>query len=112
MAGAVVFGLNTISFLISLAVTLTVRGRFEEERSSDAATRSTRACSPAPTYLFRERVLRRMAFAWLVFVLGMGMGMVADAPLAESFGTGGWGFGLLIACWGTGSVLGTCSGGG
>ena len=29
-----------------------------------------------------------MAFAWLVFVLGMGMGMVADAPLAESFGAG------------------------
>jgi hypothetical protein len=51
-----------------------------------------------------------MAFAWLVFVLGMGMGMVADAPLAESFGTGGWGFGLLIACWGTGSVLGTAFG--
>jgi MFS family permease len=51
-----------------------------------------------------------MAFAWLVFVLGMGMGMVADAPLAESFGTGGWGFGLLIACWGTGSVLGTMFG--
>ena len=61
-------------------------------------------------YLFKERVLRRMAFAWLVFVLGMGMGMVADAPLAESFGTGGWGFGLLIACWGTGSVLGTAFG--
>ena len=58
----------------------------------------------------RERVLRRMALAWLVFVLGMGMGMVADAPLAESFGTGGWGFGLLIACWGTGSVLGTVFG--
>jgi MFS family permease len=51
-----------------------------------------------------------MAVAWLVFVLGMGMGMVADAPLAESFGTGGWGFGLLIACWGTGSVLGTVFG--
>lgn len=109
LAGAVVFGLNTISFLVSLAVTLTVRGRFEEERSSEPQPEHEGVLAGA-MYLFREPVLRRMAIAWLVFVLGMGMGMVADAPLAESFGTGGWGFGLLIACWGTGSVLGTVVG--
>jgi MFS family permease len=109
MAGAVVFGLNSISFLISLAVTLTVRGRFEEERTTDQRPEHEGLLAGA-TYLFREPVLRRMTLAWLVFVLGMGMGMVADAPLAESFGTGGWGFGLLIACWGTGSVLGTVFG--
>lgn len=109
LAGAVVFGLNTISFLVSLAVTLTVRGRFEEERSSEPQPEHEGVLAGA-MYLFREQVLRRMAIAWLVFVLGMGMGMVADAPLAESFGTGGWGFGLLIACWGTGSVLGTVVG--
>ena len=33
--------------------------------------------------------------------------MVADAPLAEEFGAGAIGFGLLIACWGGGSVLGS-----
>jgi MFS family permease len=109
LAGAVVFGLNTISFLVSLAVTLTVRGRFEEERPADAQPEHKGLFAGA-TYLFREAVLRRMAIAWLVFVLGMGMGMVADAPLAESFGTGGLGFGLLIACWGSGSVLGTLVG--
>ena len=109
MAGAVVFGLNAISFLISLAVTLPVRGRFEEERAVDAEPEHEGLFAGA-SYLWREPVLRRMAVAWLVFVLGMGMGMVADAPLAESFGTGGWGFGLLIACWGTGSVLGTVFG--
>ena len=109
LAGAVVFGLNTISFLVSLAITLTVRGRFHEERSADAQPEHEGLFAGA-TYLFRERVLRRMAIAGLVFVLGMGMGMVADAPLAESFGTGSWGFGLLIACWGGGSVLGTLVG--
>jgi MFS family permease len=109
MAGAIVFGLNAISFLISLAVTLTVRGRFHEERAVDAPSEHEGLFAGA-IYLFHEPVLRRMAIAWLVFVLGMGMGMVADAPLAESFGTGSWGFGLLIACWGTGSVLGTVFG--
>jgi MFS family permease len=109
LAGAVVFGLNAISFLVSLVVTLTVRGRFEEERSAEPQPEHEGLFAGA-SYLLREAVLRRMAIAWLVFVLGMGMGMVADAPLAESFGTGGWGFGLLIACWGTGSVLGTLVG--
>jgi MFS family permease len=109
LAGAVVFGLNAISFLISLAVTLTIRGRFQEERLSEPEPEHEGLLAGA-AYLLRERMLRRMALAWLVFVLGMGMGMVADAPLAESFGTGGWGFGLLIACWGTGSVLGTVFG--
>ena len=108
-AGAVVFGLNSISFLISLAITLTIRGRFEAERPAEADAEHEGVLAGA-VYLAREPVLRRMAFAWLVFVLGMGMGMVADAPLAESFGVGGWGFGLLITCWGTGSVLGTVFG--
>ena len=103
------FGLNAISFLVSLAITLTVRGRFEEDRQAEVEPEHEGLLAGA-NYLFRERVLRRMAFAWLVFVLGMGMGMVADAPLAESFGAGSWGYGLPIACWGTGSVLGTAFG--
>jgi MFS family permease len=109
MAGAVVFGLNAVSFLISLAVTLTVRGRFQEERPATPHPEHE-GLFAGVIYLLREPVLRRMAIAWLVFVLGMGMGMVADAPLAESFGTGSWGFGLLITCWGVGSVLGTVFG--
>ena len=52
-----------------------------------------------------------MTFAWLVFVLGMGMGMVADAPLAEIVRDPVAGASVSsIACWGTGSVLGTLFG--
>ena len=108
-AGAIVFGLNALSFLVSLLITLTVRGRFQEERTADGHAEH-RGLTAGVTFLIREPMLRRMAFAWLVFVLGMGVGMVADAPLADSFGAGGLGFGLLIACWGTGSVLGTAAG--
>jgi MFS family permease len=109
LAGAVVFGLNAVSFLVSLAITLSVRGRFQRERTVEERAEHAGLLAGA-IYLFREPVLRRMAIAWLVFVLGMGMGMVADAPIAESFGTGSLGFGLLIACWGSGSVLGTVFG--
>ena len=40
-------------------------------------------------------------------VLGLGMAMVADRPLAERFGVGDQGFGLIISCWGAGSVIGS-----
>jgi MFS family permease len=61
-------------------------------------------------FLWNERVLRRLTIAWVVFVLGMGIGMVADAALAEHFGAGAIGFAALIACWGTGSVIGSGAG--
>jgi MFS family permease len=109
LAGAVIFGLNAVTFVISLLITLTVRGRFQEDRTErDHAEHG--GLLAGVRFMIGDRVLRRMALAWLVFVLGMGMGMVADAPLADSFEAGGLGFGLLIACWGTGSVLGTAGG--
>jgi MFS family permease len=109
-AGAsLVFGLNAVTFLLSLALTVSIHGRFQDERGAEAAEEH-RGLLAGIRFLFSESVLRRMAIAWLVFVMGMGMGMVADAALAESFDAGAFGFGLLIACWGTGSVLGTLGG--
>jgi MFS family permease len=103
-----VFGLNAISFVPSLLLTLSVHGRFQDER--DHRSDDHRGLAAGLAFLFRERVLRRMSVAWVVFVLGMGMGMVADAALAEHFDAGALGFGLLIACWGTGSVVGSLAG--
>jgi len=90
-----VFGINAVSFVISLVLTITVHGRFADpvrEVSQD----EDRGITAGIRFLFGEAVLRRMSLAWVVFVLGMGMGMVADAPMAESFGTGATGFGFLI----------------
>lgn len=104
-----VFGINAVSFLVSVLITLTVRGRFQDERKAEAGDEHA-GISAGVKFLLRDSVLRRLSLAWLVFVLGMGMGMVADAPLAEEFGAGEFGFGLLIACWGLGSVLGSAAG--
>lgn len=104
-----VFVVNAISFLISLALTVSVRGRFRDlAREADPGDHGGLAAGVR--FLLGEPVLRRMSLAWLVFVLGMGMGMVADAPVAESFGVGATGFGMLIAAWGSGSVLGAAAG--
>jgi MFS family permease len=102
-----VFGINSASFVVSLLITLSVRGRFQRDR---AASEEHGGLAAGITFLWRDRVLRRLAAAWFVFVLGMGMSMVADAPYATSFGAGAMGFGLLIACWGSGSVLGSAAG--
>jgi MFS family permease len=106
-----VFALNAATFLVSLVLTLTIRGRFREDVAHrPAASDEHSGLAAGLRFLWNDRVQRRMAIAWLVFVLGMGMGMVADAALAESFGAGPVGFSLLIACWGTGSVVGSAAG--
>lgn len=105
-----VFALNGVSFLVSLALTLSVRGDFQEAHVDEEAKREHAGLAAGIRFLWNDRVLRRLTFAWLVFVLGMGMGMVADAGIAESFGAGAFGFALMITAWGTGSVLGTGTG--
>jgi MFS family permease len=99
-----VFAVNAVSFLISLGLTITVHGRFQEDR--DGLPNEHAGLSAGLVFLWREPVLRRLTIAWFVFVVGMGMGMVADAPLAEAFGSGELGYGLMIAAWGLGSTLG------
>jgi MFS family permease len=106
-----VFALNAATFLVSLVLTLTIRGRFQEDVAHRPVSgREHAGLHAGLAFLWNDRVQRRMAIAWLVFVLGMGMGMVADAALAESFGAGQIGFSLLIACWGIGSVAGSATG--
>jgi MFS family permease len=105
-----VFGLNALSFVVSLLLTLTVRGRFQAARVAAGDGDEHAGIAAGLTFLWRERVLRRMSIAWFVFLLGMGMGMVADAALAESFHSRAIGFALLISCWGTGSVIGSAAG--
>jgi len=104
-----VFALNALTFFVSIGLTLTVRGAYQERRD-EAAHDEHRGIAAGAVFLWRDRVLRRITIAWFVFVLGMGMGMVADAALAEHFGTRAIGFAALIACWGTGSVIGSTLG--
>jgi MFS family permease len=101
-----VFGLNALTFVVSVFLTLSVRGSYQETAPA-GEHREHDGVGAGLALLWRDRVMRRMTFAWFVFVLGMGMGMVADAALAERFGGGSVGFAALIACWGTGSVLGS-----
>jgi MFS family permease len=100
-----VFALNGLTFVVSAALVWSVRGHaFGGRTSGETEHRGLRA---GFVFVARDRVLRLLVVAWSVLVLGIGLVMVADVPLVEQFRAGSLGYGLLIACWGAGSVLGS-----
>jgi MFS family permease len=82
------------------------RGRFAEDRS-EADAHEHRGVRAGFVFIARDRVLRTLVFAWVALVFGIGMAMVADVPLAELFGSGSTGYGLMIGAFGVGSVAGS-----
>jgi MFS family permease len=107
-AGAgLVFGLNAVSFVVSAALAWSVTGTFSGSRHDSDEHAGVAA---GMRFMMRDRVLRAVALAWIPIALGLGMTMVADVPLVELFGAGGVGYGVLIACWGGGSIVGSLLG--
>jgi MFS family permease len=102
-----VFAVNAVTFLASAALVATVRARFSSDHDHAEEHQGVRA---GFRFLLRERVLRTVTLTWLALVLGLGMTMVADVPLVDLFDAGAFGYGLLIACWGGGSILGSLLG--
>jgi MFS family permease len=108
-----VFVANAVSFVISAALVASVRATFGGRSASGG--RADRASEHQGfragfRFLVREPVLRTLAGAWMAMVLGLGMTMVADVPLVKLFDTGSWGYGVLISCWGAGSIVGSVMG--
>ncbi len=104
-----VFALNAVSFAISAALVATVHGRFSDERREEEH-HEHRGLRAGFRFIARDRVLRYLTLAYVVMIGGMGFVMVADVPLVEHFGAGAVGFGLMITCWGLGSVAGSFAG--
>ena len=100
---SVVFGANAVSFVVSAAIIVSVHARFKAEQGED----EFHGLRAGFRFLRHDRVLRTLLLAWVVFISGMGMSMVADAPLADAFDAGSFGFGMLITAWGGGTVLGS-----
>jgi MFS family permease len=107
IGGGAVFALNAVTFLGSAALVVTTRGRFSGERQEGDEHPGLRA---GFRFLFADSVLRAISLSWLMLVLGLGMTMVADVPLVNLFDAGSFGYGVLIACWGGGSIVGSLLG--
>ncbi len=104
-----VFAINGVTFVVSVLLTLSVKADYSREHSA-AEQEAHQGVMAGLRFIWHDGPLRVMVIAWFVFLLGAGMGMVADAPLAEHFDAGSAGFGMLIACWGLGSVVGSLLG--
>jgi MFS family permease len=100
---SLVFVLNALSFLASAGLVARVQGSF-------AAGQDAAAVEPGAgagfRQLLRNPVVLRIAVASTVLYLAVDMTLVADVPLARSFGWGAVGYGLMDAFWGGGALLG------
>jgi MFS family permease len=101
-----VFAANAVTFLVSVALVRSVRRPFSGTHSKEEAEEH-RGVVAGFRFIRRDPLLMRIVAGSGAMVLGLGMAMVADRPLAEHFGVGAPGFGALISCWGAGSVVGS-----
>src|SRR6185437_5167929 len=103
VAAASVFLFDAVTFLVSAWLVGTTPGRFNDEREASPEHRGIRA---GFRFVLGDRVLRAILVAWVVMLVGAGLILVAEVSLADSFGTGSFGYGLLTALWGGGAALG------
>jgi MFS family permease len=101
-----VFIANAVTFVISVWLVRSVRRPFSGVHSEEDAE-AHRGVVAGFRFIRRDPLLLRITIGSGVMVLGLGMAMVADRPLADHFGVGNVGFGAIISCWGAGSVIGS-----
>jgi MFS family permease len=106
LGAPVVFAANAASYAVSVGLVWTVRGSYADPGRTREEAESHAGLLAGFRFIVRDRVLRTMALGWFVFVLGMGMSIVADPALADQFGAGSFGYGMLTAAWGGGTILG------
>ena len=104
-AGMWVFLLNAVTFAFSAWLVGSTPGRFSDERSEEQTTEH-HGMIAGLRFMLREPVLRTIAIAWAVLLLGLGITIVAEPALADVFDSGSVGYGLLASAWGAGAVIG------
>ena len=100
----VVFGANAVSFVVSAALVWSIRASFSSTSAEDTEDSNLTA---GMRFVARDPVLRAMALAFVPIQFGQGLSVVADVPLVTLFGVGALGYGVLIAFWGGGSIVGS-----
>jgi len=97
---------NATTFAVSAFLVASVHANFSDPERSPESEDLHRGFISGFRFIGRDRVLRTLLLSWFAFILGMATTIVADPVLAEEFGTGAFGYGLITACWGGGTILG------
>ena len=104
-----VFVLFAICSISSAALVASVHGRFSAG-GGRAAGADAGGLRVGFAFVARDPVLGPLALAWMVLLFLTGPVLVAELPLARSFGQGSTGYGLLAASWAAGSLFGAVIG--
>ena len=97
------FGVNAVTFLVSAALIASVSGRFSEQRDGPlrgGALAGFRFVATSP-------LLRSLAIGWFLFLIGIGLMLVSELPLARLLGAGSLGYGIMVSSWAAGSLVGS-----
>jgi MFS family permease len=105
-----VFVANAASYLVSVVLTWSVRANFADPERDQESAEAYRGVLAGFRFVWSDRVLRQLALSFMVFIVGMATTIVADPVLADEFDTGSFGYGLITAFWGVGTVVGTWMG--
>lgn len=101
-----VFAGNAISYLVSVALVASVRADFADPERDAEEIEEHRGLAAGFRFIRRDRVLTWLLMSWAVFIVGMATTLVADPVLADEFGWGSLGYGLITSCWGAGTIVG------
>jgi MFS family permease len=102
-----VFLFNAATFVASALLVASVGGSFSSQRTEEESYRGIRA---GVMFMMRDPRLRTMTMAFAVFALTVGSALVAELPLAASFGVGSTGYGLISTTFGVGALAGSLAG--
>jgi MFS family permease len=105
LAPGVVFAADAVCFAGSAAMVASVHGRFADPERKDAEQHE--GLRAGFRLILADPVLRLITLAWIVLLFLLGPVLVAELPLARSFGAGAVGYGILAACWGGGAIGGS-----
>lgn len=107
VGAAAVFLFNAATFVVSALLVASVRGSFSSQRTEEESYRGIRA---GIRFMMSQPTLRTTTAAFAVFAMTVGSILVAELPLAESFGVGSTGYGLLSTTFGIGALAGSLAG--
>ncbi len=97
------FLVNAGSFVVSAGLALSIAGQFV---SGDRGETEHRGVMKGVQFLFATRMLRLTALSTALVALALGMVNVAELPYFLDIGAGKAGFGIAVAAWAAGQIVG------
>jgi MFS family permease len=100
---ATAFLVNALSFVVSALLVYSIRGRFRVRLEVGS---EHRGALKGVSLILSQRVLRTATLSVALVALALGMTNVAELPLFISIGAGKIGFGIAVAAWAGGQIVG------